>query len=100
MVSIAPAGSGSPAAVTTHFVVSLNKKYVLNQNIHRAGREYLPPATEVIVLSHHHHTCQEKDKTPTLRKLLYADGDRFPLLELFPSELADSIVQPSSSKKH
>lgn len=61
-------------------------------------REYLPTAAEVILLLHHHHTFLKKRPTPG--KLLYANGDRFLLLELFPSEPADSIIQPSGWKKH
>lgn len=45
---------------------------MLTQNIHKARTEYVPPANEVIVLSHYHHTFLKK-KIPTLGKLLYAD---------------------------
>lgn len=48
------------------------EKHVLTQNIHKARTEYVPPANEVIVLSHYHHTFLKK-KIPTLGKLLYAD---------------------------
>lgn len=67
MVSLEPAGSGSPAPLSIYLVVSVVErveKHVINLNIHRAGTEYLPPATDVIMLPPHHHTLLKKDTYP------------------------------------
>jgi len=52
------------------------EKHVLNLNIHRAGRDYLPPATKMIItLPHHYPTLLKKRHLPLANYFMQMEID-------------------------
>lgn len=53
------------------------EKHVLSLNIHSPEREYLPTATEVILLLHHHPTFLKKRDLPLANYFMQMEIDFF-----------------------